>query len=388
MNQMEQWNNHAARPTWAEIDLEALAHNLREARGRVGAGVGVMAVVKANAYGHDAALCARRLALEGVDWFGVALPEEGRALRENGISQPILSLGGFWPGQEALLLRENIVPAVYRLDMAEALDRAAQESGVIAPFHVKIDTGMGRLGARYEAAAEFADGLKRFKHLRLEGLMTHFASADAPDLDDFTRAQTARYEAALGAFRERGFDPQWRDLSNSAGIYAHSAAHGNLVRAGGVLYGLWRDILPPQIEANLRPVMALRSRIELLKRVPKGAGLGYGCSYITARESLIATLPIGYNDGYPRSLSNRGRVIVGGQFAPIVGRVSMDMALADVTDVAGAALHDTVTLLGAEGPCAITAEEIAAQAGTISYEITCGVSGRVPRRRAGEEEKG
>ena len=370
------------RPTWAEIDLAALAHNFRAVRSRVAAGVSVMAVVKANAYGHDAVLCAQRLAAEGVDWFGVALPEEGLKLRENGITQPILSLGGFWPGQEAALLREKIVPVIYRLDMAEALDRAAQEAGVRAPFHVKIDTGMGRLGVRYEAAAEFADGLKRFTHLRLEGVMTHFAAADAPDLDDFTRAQTARYEAVWGAFQERGFNPNWRDLANSAGIYAHPLAHGNLVRAGGVLYGLWRDILPPATGTDLRPVMALRSRIELLKRVPAGAALGYGCTFITQRDSLIATLPIGYNDGYPRALSNQGRVIVRGQFAPVVGRVSMDMTLVDVTDVPGVALQDTVRLLGQEGACAITAEEIAAQIGTISYEITCGISGRVPRRIA------
>ncbi len=381
-------NSLPQRPTWAEIDLEALAHNFRAARSRVATGVSVMAVVKANAYGHDAVLCAQRLAAEGVDWFGVALPEEGLKLRENGITQPILSLGGFWHGQEAALLREKIVPVIYRLDMAEALDRVAQEAGVIAPFHVKIDTGMGRLGVRYEAAAEFADALKRFIHLRLEGLMTHFAAADAPDLEDFTRAQTARYEAVRGAFQERGFNPHWRDLSNSAGIYAHPPAHGNLVRAGGVLYGLWRDILPPATETDLRPVMALRSRIELLKRVPAGAGLGYGCTFITQRESLIATLPIGYNDGYPRALSSKGRVIVRGQFAPVVGRVSMDMTLVDVTDVPEVALQDTVTLLGQEGPCAITAEEIAAQVGTISYEITCGISGRVPRRRVGESVNG
>jgi alanine racemase len=367
------------RPTWAEIDLDALAHNLREARGRVAEGVSVMAVVKANAYGHGAVACARRLAAEGVDWFGVALPEEGCQLREAGITQPILSLGGFWPGQEAVLLREKIAPVVYRLDMAEALDRAAQEAGTVAPFHVKIDTGMGRLGVRYEAAAEFADGLKRFQYLRLEGLMTHFAAADAPALDDFTRSQIQRYETALGAFQERGFNPHWRDLSNSAGIYGYPAAHGNLARAGGVLYGLWRDVLPPGTENNLRPVMALRSRIELLKRVPKGAGLGYGCTRITTRESLIATLPIGYNDGYSRALSNQGRVIVRGQYAPVAGRVSMDMTLIDVTDVPGVALHDTVTLLGADGPAAIAAEDIAAQTGTISYEITCGVSSRVPR---------
>jgi alanine racemase len=364
------------RPTWAEIDLDALAHNLGAVRGRLAAGVGVMAVVKANAYGHDAVLCARRLAAAGVDWFGVALPEEGCVLREAGITQPILSLGGFWAGQETALLRARIAPAIYRPDMAEALDRAANAAGVVAPLHVKIDTGMGRLGVRYDAAAEFADALKRLKHIRLEGLMTHFAAADAAEFDDFTREQAARFEVVLETFRARGFNPQWRSLANSAGIFAHPATHGNLVRAGGVLYGLWRDVLPPEARPDLRPVMSLHTRIELLKRAPAGARLGYGCTFRAARESVIATLPVGYNDGYPRALSNCGRVLVRGQVAPVVGRVSMDVTLVDVTDVPGVELSDEVILLGK----GITAEEIAAQVGTISYEITCGVSGRVPRK--------
>ncbi len=344
-----------------------------------------MAVVKADAYGHGAVLCARRLAAEGADWFGVALPEEAWQLRDAGITTPVLCLGGFWPGQEAGLLAQNITPAIYRLDMAESLDRAARAAGVVAPYHVKVDTGMGRLGFDDSTAGEFADALKQFKHIRLEGLMTHFAGADEPALDEFTARQTARYVTVLETFRERGLHPVWRDLANSAGIYAHPAAHGNLVRAGGVLYGLWRDILPPSVrEPDLRPVMALRTRIELLKRVPTGATLGYGGTFRTRRESLIATIPIGYNDGYPRALSNRGRVIIRGQDAPVAGRVSMDLTLVDVTDVAGVELFDVVTLLGTMGASSVTAEEIGQAVGTISYEITCGISGRVPRYAAGE----
>lgn len=373
-------NLNAARPTWAEIDLDALAANLHAVQSQVRQGVSVMAVVKANAYGHDAVLCARRLASAGAEWFGVALPEEAHQLREAGISQPILCLGGFWAGQENGLLQADITPVIYRRDMAEVLNRAAQARGVRAAFHLKIDTGMGRLGVPHDAVGEFLDALQTLSHLHLDGVMTHFASADEPTQNDFTALQTARYAAILELVSQRGYAPRWCDLANSAGIYAHPTTHGNLVRAGGVLYGLWRDILPKLPEKpKLKPVLSLQTQITLLKRVPAGTPLGYGRTFFTERESLIATLPIGYNDGYPRALSNHGRVIVRGQFAPVVGRVSMDLTIIDVTAVRGVQLHDTATLIGADGAATITAEDIAAQVGTLSYEITCGLSARVPR---------
>ena len=368
------------RPTWALIDLDALASNFRRVRGRVAEGVRVMAVVKANAYGHGAARCARRLAAEGADWFGVALPEEALELRRAGVTQPVLSLGGFWEGQERLCLAEGIVPAVYRLDMIEALDRAARERGVVADVHLKVDTGMGRLGVRYEQLGEFADALGSFKNVRVDGVMTHFAAADVPDLDNFTDEQVARFRRAVELLRERGHRPRFEDLANSAGTFAHPNGWGNMVRPGGVLYGLWRDILPPAPEPPaLLPVMSLRTRVTLVKRIRPGETLGYGCTFEAARETVVATLPIGYNDGYVRALSNRGRAIVRGQYAPVVGRISMDLTLLDVTDVPGVQSGDTVTLIGTDGPLSVTAEDIAGTAGTLSYEITCGVSPRVPR---------
>jgi alanine racemase len=371
------------RPTFALIDLDALASNFRLIRHQIGPGVRVMAVVKANAYGHGAVACAQRLAAEGADWFGVALPEEGITLREAGIGQPILCLAGFWEGQEQVCLRYRLVPVVYRLDAIAALDRAARAVNVVADVHVKIDTGMGRLGVRYDAAREFADALLKFQHVRVDGLMTHFAAADVPHLNSFTEEQIKRFKEAAGAFRARGFEPRFEDLANSAGTYAHPAARGNMVRPGAMLYGLWRDILPPLREGEeppgLRPVMSVRSRIMLLKLVQKGETLGYGRTFEAARETMVATLPIGYNDGYVRALSNRGRVIVRGTYAPVVGRISMDLTLVDVTDVAGVALHDSVTLLGEDGALSIPAEDIALTANTLSYEITCGMSARVPR---------
>lgn len=369
----------AHRPTWAEIDLDALAHNFCVIRNRAGADMKIMAAVKANAYGHGAVECARRLAAAGVDWFGVALLEEEIELRAAGIENPILCLGGFWPGQETACLRERLTPVVYRLDMIESLNRVALAAGIIADVHVKVDTGMGRLGVRSDEVAEFCESLKRFSNIRVDGLMTHLASADDQKQNDFTCRQLDKFDEAVRTFRECGFGPTYIHAANSAATFAHAAV-GNMVRPGGALYGFKRDVFPTNIEAPpLKPVMSLYSRIMLLKEVPRGARLGYGGTFETSRDSLIATLPIGYDDGYRRALSNRGRVIVRGQFAPIAGRVSMDLTLIDVTDVPNVQLNEKITLMGSDGGLTITAEEIGQAAGTISYEITCGISNRVPR---------
>lgn len=379
-NSIELNNLSGQRPTWAEIDLDVLAANFHMVRERVGADVKIMSVVKANAYGHGAVECSRRLEAEGTDWFGVVLPEEGIKLREAGITKPILCMEGFWAGQETSLLKFNLTPVVYRVDMIEALDRAAKDAGVTMNVHVKIDTGMGRLGVRFDALSDFINSISVFNNIRVDGLMTHFASADDPQFDSFTFEQITRFKMAVSQFREKGFEPTYTDLANSAAIVGKTASHGNMVRPGGVLYGLWRDILPPQISPiPFRPVMSLRSRIMLLKKVPAGETLGYGRTFKTSRESLIATVPIGYHDGYMRGLSNRGRVIIRGKFAPVVGRISMDATIIDVTDVGGVRIDDVVTMLGNENSLSITAEDIAQDVGTLSYEFTCGIQERVPR---------
>jgi alanine racemase len=373
-------NIDGQRPTWAEINLDALAANFRIVKERVGPNVGVMAVVKANAYGHGSVACAERLQNEGADWFGVALPEEAIELRENGITKPILSLGGFWPGQAAACIKHKIVPVVYRLDMFETLDRAARDAGVQANVHVKIDTGMGRLGVRWDQVAQFAGELNRFDNIRVDGLMSHFAAADDPTCEPLTEHQIERFESAVRIFREHGFDPAHRHVANSAGIFGQPEAFQTMVRPGGVLYGFWRDVLSPATPGKeLRPVMSLRSRIALLKWVPQGETIGYGCTFEASRKSLIATLPIGYDDGYMRGLSNRGHVIVRGSYAPVVGRISMDLTLIDVTNVPGVSLDDEVTLFGVAGDLAVSVEEIAKVVGTLSYEVSCRVGQRVPR---------
>ena len=367
------------RPTWAQIDLNALAHNLRVIRERAGADVKILAAVKANAYGHGAIECARRLQKEDCDWFGVALPEEGIELREAAITRPILCLGGFWRGQETACLQQNLTPVAYRVDMIASLDRAARDANRIADVHVKVDTGMGRLGIRADNVSEFCDAIKTFRNIRIDGLMTHLAAADDPAKQEFTDDQLAKFKTAVTRFREAGFNPSLIHAANSAATFARSRHEENMVRPGGTLYGFTRDVLPPNVDAELQPVMSLHSRISLLKRVPPGETLGYGCTFQTSRESLIATLPVGYDDGYRRALSNRARVLVRGQFARVVGRVSMDLTIVDVTDVRGVQLGDEVILLGRSGEVSITAEDLGELAQTISYEITCGISHRVPR---------
>ena len=382
MSQTEQ-NLLARRPTWAEIDLNNLAANFNEIKQRVSPAARVMAVVKANAYGHGTVECARRLAREGADWFGVALPEEGIQLRDSGITQPILCLAGFWPGQAAACIRHNLTAVVYRLETIEALNQAAANAGVVADVHVKVDTGMGRLGVRFDQLSEFVAALERFRNVRIDGVMTHLAAADDASCQPLTHDQIQRFEEAVTVFRDHGYRPTQLHLANSAGLFGHRESWGNLVRPGGVLYGLWRDVLPlTTSKPGLLPVMSLHSRICLLKWVPPGETIGYGCTFEASRRSRIATLPIGYHDGYMRGLSNRGHVIVRGMYAPVVGRVSMDLTLVDVTDVEGVEVDDQVTLLGwnrENAELKIAAEDLARIAGTLSYEVTCGIADRVPR---------
>ena len=380
------------RPTWAEVDLDALSANFNVIKSRVGPAVKVMPVVKANAYGHGAVACVQRLRDEGAEWFGVALPEEALELRAAGVNQSIFCLAGFWEGQAALCIQHKLVPAVYSLETITALDRAARDAGVIADVHLKIDTGMGRLGVRFDEVGEFIEALNKFRNIRVDGLMTHFAAADDPSCEPLTENQIARFEDVIQFIRSRGHQPHHLHCANSAGIFSHPESLGNMVRPGGAIYGLWRDVLPPSNEGRvLRPVMSLRSRIMLLKWVPAGEIIGYGCTFEASRKTLVATIPVGYEDGYRRGLSNRGRVIVRGSFAPVVGRISMDLTIVDVTNVPGVELGDVVTLFGVESRSgiedqagvdsrlAIPVEDVAKTAGVFSYEVTCGIGPRIPR---------
>ena len=371
------------RPTWAEIHLSNLVTNFRTVKTRVGSEISVMAVVKANAYGHGAIACAKRLASEGTDWFGVALPEEGIELRDSGIAQPILCLGGFWQDQAALCIQQRLTPVVYRIDTLRSLNQAASEAGIVADVHLKVDTGMGRLGVRFDQLNDFLAAVGELKNIRIDGLLTHFAAADDATCQPLTHDQIRRFNDTVSMVRQNSNNPTYLHLANSAGIYGVREGWGNMVRPGGVLYGLWRDVLPMSAgDPDLKPVMSLHSRISLLKWVPPGETIGYGCTFEASRRSLIATVPVGYHDGYMRGLSNRAHVIVRQSYAPLVGRVSMDLTLVDVTGIDGVQVDDKVTLLGFDEPGSelnVTAEDLARIAGTLSYEVTCGVGSRVPR---------
>lgn len=367
------------RPTFAKIDLDALAFNLNSVKAFVGISTKYLAVVKADAYGHGAIECARRLSKEKIDWFGVALPEEGVELRLSGIKEPILCLGSFWPGQESAIIDHDITPVIFDLDKAELLNVEAKKRDIIVNIHVKIDTGMGRIGVRYLEIEHFATRLREFSNLNVDGIMTHFAAAD--DLSsDFTATQIRRFDACVAQFRALGFDPTYIDLANSPGAIAHPESRRSMVRLGGVLYGLGGDVLPAGIEKpDLRPVMSIHSKIALIKPVPKGESIGYGRTFVTQHDSIIASVPIGYHDGYGRNLTNNASMIINGKFAPVVGRVSMDWVTLDVTDIEGARIGNAVTIIGTDSGLTIKAEDLAAKLSTISYEVTCGISSRVPR---------
>jgi alanine racemase len=289
-------------------------------------------------------------------------------------------LAGFWEGQAAACVQRKLVPAVYRRDMIEAIDTAARERSEVADVHVKIDTGMGRLGVRFDEVTDFVDGLSRFNNIRVDGVMTHFAAADEPSCGVLTQDQIQRYEQVVATLRAHGYQPTYRHLANSAAIFGQPTAWGNMVRPGGVLYGLWRDILAPDDRnQNLRPVMSLHTRISLLKWVPAGETVGYGCTFEASSKTRVATVPVGYHDGYIRALSNRGHAIIRGVPATVIGRISMDLTLIDVTNVPGVELDDQVILMGHGAGVSITAEDIARTAGTLSYEVTCGIGERVTR---------
>lgn len=372
---------YTLRPTVAEIDLSALEKNFRSVKRHVGSEVKYMAVVKANGYGHGAVECARTLEAAGVDWLAVALVEEGVELRNAGIELPILCLGSFWPGQEQIVLDRSLTPVILHIGQANLLDQAATESGIIADYHLKIDTGMGRVGIPYDQIGEVARELSKFKSLRLDGVMTHFAVADDLSRTDFTNTQIQRFTEGVAVLRECGFAPEHIDLANSPAAIAHPNSLGTMVRLGGILYGLGDDVLPKGIEKpELVPVMSLKTRVAQIKSLKKGETVGYGQKWVAECDSIIATIPIGYHDGYRRGLSNTARALIRGTFVPIAGTISMDWTTLDVTELSEVSVGDEVTVVGSDGEKSITAENLAKIVGTISYEITCGIGERVPRK--------
>jgi alanine racemase len=363
------------RPTAAIIDLNALAHNSREVIRRAGERK-VLAVVKAQAYGHGAIPVSRRLVELGCHMLGVALVEEGQDLRDAGITAPILVMAPVFPEQSGVIVTAKLTPVVYTLAMTRALSDVAAGTGRTLGVHVKIDTGMGRIGLSPEEAVDFITAVGKLPGLAVEGLMTHFADADLRD-KAFALAQMDRFESLIRSLEAKGITIPLRHAANSAAVLEYDRALLTMVRPGLMLYGY--DPLESRAGADLRPVLSLVTRIAFVKRVPRGVPISYGRTFVTKRESLIATIPLGYADGYSRGLSNKGEAIVRGARVPVAGRVCMDMTMLDVTDVPGVAEGDEVVLIGAQGNERITADDIAAKTGTIAYEVLCGISCRVPR---------
>ena len=370
-----------SRPTLAEIDLAALRHNYLQLRQSLPKTTGILAVVKADAYGHGFMDISRELELLNITAFGVAFLAEGIQLRKAGIDRPILLLGGIYPGQEKKCIGFNLSTVVFNLEQARALDNAASRLFRKAHIHLKVDTGMGRLGIHHQHAAEFLKELKKLRNIELEGIISHFASADELDDDGrrFTEKQQEIFAEVVATAHREGFSPRFIHLANSAATVSLTLPFCNLVRPGIALYGAIPSV-DFKGKLNLRPVMRLKSRIAMLKWVDPGMSLSYARTFVSGRRTLVASVPVGYADGYCRALSNRGEVLVRGRRAPVAGTVCIDWIMLDVTDIPEVAEADEVILLGcsSSGEC-IRAEELAERAGTIPYEVFCGISKRVPR---------
>jgi len=394
------------RPNWAEVSLSALRHNFRVLQQHLGPQVTICAVVKCNAYGHGVEECAPALEQAGASWFGVTSNDEGIVLRQCGVTARILVMCGLYPGEEEEALRYSLTPTVFRLEQVEALAAAATRLKLEHPaaIHLKIDTGMARLGIPLAELESFAEGVKRLPQISLEGVFSHLASSEVLD-DENTARQIVRYERALGTLAEHGLQPRLRHLANSGAVQARPTTWHNFVRPGLLLYGyeypatrhdgLSVTGVPP---LPLKPVLSWKTHVLGLRDVPAGQALGYGGTFVAPAPARIAVVSVGYGDGLSRKVSihagepvapcetdpavGRGEVLLRGQRAPIVGRVSMDLTLIDVTHIAGAAIGDEVVLIGRCGNQHISAWELARSSDTVVYETLCNLSKRVPRRHA------
>jgi alanine racemase len=373
------------RPTWAEVSLSALRANFRAVQQFVGAGVEVCAVVKADAYGHGAERCALALEAEGARWFGVTTTDEGVPLRDAGLRGRVLLMTGFWHGEAEEVVRQNLTATVWEPWHIAALNQAAEDLDVPPqPVHLKVDTGMGRLGVTLRDLPRMCEAIKSSRRVALEGFFTHFASSEVLDANDVAE-QVARFNEALAIVQAAGLSPSICHMDNTGGMVARPETHKDMVRPGLAMYGYTlplirggQEVLASSVPA-LQPVLSWKTRVLTIKSVAAGQRLGYGGTFTTKVASRIAVLPVGYADGYSRELSNRGRVILCGQYAPIVGAISMDLTLVDVTAIPDAQPGHEVLLIGESGSCSITAPELARHSRTIPYEVLCGISKRVPR---------
>lgn len=371
----------------AEIDLDAILYNVGQMGQHIAAGAKIMAVIKADGYGHGAVPIGKELEPLDIIWgYAVATAEEAGILRRNGLEKPILVLGAVFPEQYQELVGKEIRPTIYSLQQALGLEEFLSRQGTSIPVHVKIDTGLSRLGfqATQQAAGEVAQ-IAGMGHIIVEGLFTHFAKSDAKD-KSMAIGQMEQFGAMQRMLAGHGVSIPIAHCSNSAAIIDMPEAHMDLVRAGISLYGMWPSSEVQKENISLRPALSLKSCIVFLKELEQGRAVSYGATYETSGNQRIATIPVGYGDGYPRSLSNRGYVLVHGRRAPICGRICMDQFMVDVTDIPEAAEGDTVTLVGTDGAETITMEGVGELSGRFNYEFACDLGKRIPRvyKKGGE----
>ncbi len=374
---------YSARPVWAEINLDHLAHNIKQFKDLVGPETQIMAVVKADAYGHGA-IEVSKVALEaGAASLAVAFLEEAVELRRANIKAPILLLGYTDPVYSTTLLDYKLTPTVFGFETASEFSARASELGVELPVHIKVDTGMGRIGLLPEEALEVVSRIVNLPNLKIEGLFTHFAAAEEIN-NSYTESQLNLFIRIHESCLEKGISFPMLHAANTAGAINYKGSHFNAIRLGIGMYGCYPDVGMESDNLQLYPALSLKSRVVLVKKVPPGTAISYGCTYRTAKESLIATIPIGYADGYSRLQSNRGHIIVRGERAKVAGRVCMDHLMADVSHIPGVRLGDEVVIYGRQGNREVKVEEAAGNAGTINYEILCAIGKRVPRLYFGD----
>ncbi|MEK6567997.1 MAG: alanine racemase [Candidatus Omnitrophota bacterium] len=367
-------NNVFYRPTWAEINLRNLDYNFSLVKKLVGPKVKILVPVKADAYGHGIIAISKRLEKLGVDYLGVASIEEGIILRRNGIKRPILILSPIFPDGVSAVLKNNLIPSVCAWEFALKLNRQAAGRNQKAPIHIKVDTGMQRIGIAYHSARKFIRQVWGLKNILIEGIFTHFPCADNKPV--LSRQQIGMFEALIQQLEKDGIHISLKHASNSLGVLDYPTGHFNMVRPGLMVYGLSpRD----RLRHKLLAVLSLKTRIAYVKDVEKGKGVSYGHTYVTSRRTRLATLPLGYGDGYPRSLSNKAFCLISGKRARIVGRICMDQMMVDVTHIRGIKAGQEVVLIGRQKGESVSAEELANLAGTIPYEIACNLGHRIPR---------
>ena len=367
------------RPVWVEVDLNNLRFNFKQIKKFVKKSSILCPVVKANAYGHGVKEVCRVLTQEGAERFAVALPEEGKEIRENGFKQPIHVLGEVTSKQIPMIMEYDLIPTVCKMETVNKIQQYAKDNNLIKKIHIKIDTGMGRIGVLSNKAVKFILDVNKIDNINIEGLITHFATADEKN-KEYTKKQWTKFKKIIDELNSYKLNIPIKHAANSAAILNYPTKYQlDMVRPGIIIYGLYPSPLLKNNKIQIKPVLKWKAKIIYLKTVSAGCSVSYGANFITNKETKIATIPLGYADGFSRSFSNKGEVLIKGKRAPVIGTVCMDQFMVDVSGIENVDTGDEVVLIGSQGNKEITADELAQKINTINYEIVCGISERIPR---------